>query len=68
MAGRDRAVILLRIPSALAVIAKVYQDDRDLPSLNAAITELLETHPELVLRVELLYNGASQIPHGEVPP
>lgn len=68
MAGGNRAVVFLRLPSPLKVLAECYQHDRGLLSLNAAVIELLETHPELVNRVELFYNGTSQTPNGEVPP
>lgn len=68
MAGGNRSVILVRIPAPLKVIVDCYQRDRSLISWNAALTELLETHPEVVSRVELFYTGLSQTSNGEVPP
>lgn len=68
MAGGNRAVIYLRVPLPLRLLADCYQSDRGLQSLNAAIIELLETHPALVERVEFIYAGIRQTPNGEVPP
>jgi hypothetical protein len=62
MASGNRAVVLLRLPPPLKVIAECYQKDRNLPSLNAALIELLETHPQLVSLVEVLYAGLNTAP------
>lgn len=56
MARGDRAVIsgsistptIIRLPPELILITKCYQNARRLTSLNAAIKELLETHPEIL--------------------
>lgn len=57
MAGGDRAVVRLnlRLPPELIMVSKLYQSDRRIVSLNAAIIELLETHPAIVQMVTDLY-------------
>lgn len=54
MAGRDRA--LIRLPEELTLVIKRYQNDRRLPTFNAAVVELLETSPAILAIIrELLY-------------
>lgn len=60
MAGGNRAVILLRVPPELKWITECYQRDRRLPSLQAAVIELLETHPRLAEVMEAVYAVARQ--------
>jgi hypothetical protein len=60
MAGRDRTVIVVRVPSELRVITEWYQRDRKLPSLNQAVIELLETHPAIASIVTGLYSECDQ--------
>lgn len=48
MAGRNRAIVSL--PVGLLLMIKIYQSDRDLASFNAAVIELLETHPAILTR------------------
>jgi hypothetical protein len=45
MAGRDRIVrqTAFRMTPELKMIVQCYQNDRNLPSFNAAVTELLES-------------------------
>ena len=48
MAGRDGPVVLyIRLPSGLKMLAMRYQNKRELPTINKAVIELLETHPEI---------------------
>lgn len=60
MAGRNRAVVTLRLPEDLILIVKSYQDDRYLPSFNQAFCELIESHPAIVMRIQRLYDRAQQ--------
>ena len=56
MAGGNRTVIL-RLPDELVfVIDNFYQKDRYLASRQAAIRELLETHPRVAEYVSMLYD------------
>ena len=52
--------IIVRLPAALKMLAKDYQDMRFMPSLNAAVIELLETHPRIAEMAERVYAGGSQ--------
>ena len=48
MDGRDGAVVVyIRIPSGLKYLAECYQKRREITTLNKAVLELLETHPEI---------------------
>jgi hypothetical protein len=49
----------LKIPAGLRVLAKIYQDNRLMPSLNAALIELLETHPAIAEIAGQVYNGGT---------
>lgn len=64
MARGNRPVVpvFLRLPQPLKVIAELYQNDRNLPSLNAALVELLETHPQLVTRIDMVYTVLNDAP------
>jgi hypothetical protein len=47
--GRDWAVkqTYFRLPPGLRLLCRCYQNDRKITTLNAAVIELLETHPEI---------------------
>jgi hypothetical protein len=65
VAGRDGFVAFqLWLPSELRDIVSQYKMDRKSTSLNAAIRELIETHPEIARRVAIMYSGME----GEPPP
>jgi hypothetical protein len=49
------SVIIIRLPAALKMLAKSYQDTRFMPSMNAAVIELLETHPRIAEMAERVY-------------
>ena len=60
MAGGNRTVIgrvtfPVTLPIPLRMILESYKNDRGMPSLNAVVKELLETHPEIDKRVKMLY-------------
>lgn len=54
-----------RCPEALLMLAKLYQNERGLASINAAITELLETHPKIAEIAERVYNQGNQAKQAE---
>lgn len=54
MASGDRVVVHPRIPGALFLLLVWYQNDRNLPSFNSALVELLETHPAILTRYHAL--------------
>jgi hypothetical protein len=64
MAGRNRALdsqTAFRLPPELILITKCYQNNRRLSSLNAALKELLETHPAiLAIMARSQYDNGNQ--------
>ena len=48
-----------RMPDGLRMLAKEYQNNRLMPSLNAALIELLETHPAIAEIAQRVYNGGT---------
>lgn len=70
MAGRDGLVeIHAYIPEPLLAILKRYQSGRYLGSFNAALIEILETHPRMVALVtEVMYAANSQQDNPERTP
>lgn len=55
MDGRNWLVV--NMPEGLRYILEQYRSDRKLRSFSATVKELLETHPEVVSRVNQIYNG-----------
>jgi hypothetical protein len=54
----------VRLPPELVVVIESYQKHRRLPSFNAAVIELLESHQQIVLIVNTLYADHSRITEG----
>ena len=62
MARRNGTVIwYLEVPEELDFIVRVYKESRRIQAKVRAITELLESHPELVQLAEQLYPDYSRI-------
>ena len=59
--NRPLKAVPVYLPEPLWLILKRYQDDRLLPSFNALIIELLETHPAVVQRIEMLYSDIKSL-------
>jgi len=60
--GIARQPVLVRMPTALVEISKIYQNKRCLPTFSATIVELLETHPALAELVTAVYSQAQEGP------
>lgn len=58
MARRDRTLVPFPtyLPRELKLMAERYQSNRNLPSLNQAIIELLETHPAIAQLIAEVYS------------
>jgi len=54
--------ILVRMPEPLKMLVILYQNARSLASQNAAVVELLETHPRIAEMQERVYAG-EQVDH-----
>lgn len=50
------------MPAPLREIVETYQDDMHFPSFSSAVRRLLETHPDIVKRIERVYAGSKSSP------
>lgn len=69
MASRDGFVDYpLSIPQELRYLVEMYQNDMRIVSFNQALRRLIESHPEIDRRAQLVYAGLNNsTPEGESP-
>lgn len=61
MASGDRSTLIVRLPIELRQLIERYQNDRRLPSINAAIIELVESSPGIASTLESVYDAAKSL-------